>query len=156
MRMTCFSARARRNESARAPAAVEPRTARREIVMTYPPLFLFYHRRAAAPLYRGSACLNPEILVQLLHAGFEHVVGDHIDHLAMLHDVVTIGDGLRETEILLDEQHGKAAILDLLDGPADLLDDDRRDAFGRLIQQQEFGAGPQDARDRQHLLLAAG
>ena len=38
----------------------------------------------------------------------------------------------------------------------DLLDDDRREAFGRLVEQQEPRAGAQDAADRQHLLLAAG
>src|SRR5262249_54896821 len=38
---------------------------------------------------------------------------------------------------------------------ADLLDDDGRQAFGRLIEEQEPRAGPQDPSDRQHLLLAA-
>ena len=38
---------------------------------------------------------------------------------------------------------------------ADLLDDHRREALGRLVEQQELGAGAQDAADRQHLLLAA-
>ena len=39
---------------------------------------------------------------------------------------------------------------------ADLLDDDRREALGRLVEQQQPRAGAQDAADRQHLLLAAG
>ena len=38
---------------------------------------------------------------------------------------------------------------------ADLLDDHRRQAFGDLVQQQDVGAGAQDARHGQHLLLAA-
>ena len=38
---------------------------------------------------------------------------------------------------------------------ADLADDDRRQALGRLVEHQEPRAGAQDARDRQHLLLAA-
>ena len=36
-----------------------------------------------------------------------------------------------------------------------LLHDDRRQALGRLVEQQQVGAGAQDAGDRQHLLLAA-
>ena len=38
---------------------------------------------------------------------------------------------------------------------ADLLDDNRRKALGRLIQHQKPRAGAQDSGDRQHLLLAA-
>ena len=38
---------------------------------------------------------------------------------------------------------------------ADLLDDDRRQPLGRLVEQQQPRAGAQDAADRQHLLLAA-
>ena len=36
------------------------------------------------------------------------------------------------------------------------LDDDRRQAFQRLVEQQQRRIGHQRARDRQHLLLAAG
>ena len=39
---------------------------------------------------------------------------------------------------------------------ADLLDDDRGQSFGRLVEQKKPRAGAQDAADRQHLLLAAG
>ncbi len=38
----------------------------------------------------------------------------------------------------------------------ELLDDDRRQAFERLIEQQQRRVGHQRTRDRQHLLLAAG
>jgi hypothetical protein len=37
-----------------------------------------------------------------------------------------------------------------------LLDDDRGEALGRLVEQEKPGAGAQDAADREHLLLAAG
>ena len=50
----------------------------------------------------------------------------------------------------------KPCCLSDADGPADLLDDDRREALGRLVEQQQPRAGAQDAADRQHLLLAAG
>ena len=73
----------------------------------------------------------------------------------MIHHVVTVGDGGREAEVLLHQQHREAALLDLADGAADLLHDHRRQPFGRLVEQQHLGPGAQDARDRQHLLLAA-
>ena len=38
---------------------------------------------------------------------------------------------------------------------ADLLHDHRREPLGRLVEQEQVGAGAQDAADRQHLLLAA-
>src|SRR6185503_5709081 len=46
--------------------------------------------------------------------------------------------------------------LQALDGAADVLDDDRREPLGRLVEQQQARAGAQDPRDREHLLLAAG
>ena len=36
------------------------------------------------------------------------------------------------------------------------IDDDRRQAFGRLVHDQQARIGQQRAADRQHLLLAAG
>ena len=39
---------------------------------------------------------------------------------------------------------------------AQLLDDDRRQALQRLVEQEQRRVGHQRARDRQHLLLAAG
>ena len=42
------------------------------------------------------------------------------------------------------------------DGGGQLLDDDRREALERLVEQQQRRIGHQRARDRQHLLLAAG
>ena len=73
------------------------------------------------------------------------MVGDHVDHPAMLHHVVAVGDRRGEAEILLHQQHGEAAVLDLADGAADLLHDDRGEALGRLVQQQHFRSGAQDA-----------
>ncbi len=75
---------------------------------------------------------------------------------AVLHDVVAVGDGRGEAEILLDQQDGEALLLQRADGLADLLDDDGRQPLGRLVEQQQPRAGAQDAADRQHLLLAAG
>src|SRR3546814_10314280 len=63
---------------------------------------------------------------------------------------------LFRAEVLLHQNDGESLLLQLRDRPADLLDDDRGEALGRLVEQQQPGAGAQDAADRQHLLLAAG
>ena len=81
--------------------------------------------------------------------------GHRVDHAAVLHHVVAVGDGGGEAEILLDQQDGEAAALERADHLADALHDHRREALGRLVEQQQVGAGAQDAADRQHLLLAA-
>src|SRR4029077_9035432 len=61
-----------------------------------------------------------------------------------------------EMEILLDQENGESLRLEHSDRASDLLDDDRGQSFGRLVEQQQPRAGAQDAADRQHLLLAAG
>src|SRR5213594_2649046 len=100
--------------------------------------------------------LDSEILVQLAHVGVELGVGDRVDDAAVLHDVVAVGDGGREPEVLLDEQDRESVGLQPANGGADLLDDHRRQAFGGLVQQEQARARSQDARDGEHLLLAAG
>ena len=72
----------------------------------------------------------------------------------MLDDVVAVGHCCSEAEVLLHEQDGEALLAQAANGIADLLHDDGRQAFGRLVEQQQLGARAQDAGDRQHLLLA--
>ena len=93
--------------------------------------------------------------MQLVHVPIELGIRDHVDDPAVLHHVVPIRDGSREAEILLDEQDRETLLLQLADRAADLLHDDRRESFGRLVQQQEPRAGAQDAADCEHLLFAA-
>src|SRR5438876_2960032 len=98
---------------------------------------------------------DAEIGVNLVHARVERGVRHHVDHAPVLDDVIAVCDGLREAEILLDQQDGEALLLEPRDGAADLLHDHRREALGGLIEQQEARTGAQDAPDREHLLLAA-
>src|SRR5271157_823167 len=109
-------------------------------------------RTAATAIIAIFMCIpfssNPEILVQLVEVLGEILVADHVDDAAVLDDVVAIGEGRREVKVLLDEKDRKAL---LLQGA-----DDRAKALGRLVEQQQGGAGAQDPADRQHLLLAAG
>src|ERR1700710_2647984 len=98
---------------------------------------------------------NAEIFAQLRTRCGEIRCRDRVDHPAMLDDVEPIRQGGREMEILLDQQNSKALFLQGPNQRPDLLDDDRRQALGRLVEQQQPGASAQDAGDRQHLLLAA-
>src|SRR5579883_352577 len=108
------------------------------------------------PLVLSLARLDAEIGVQLVHMRGQLAVGKAVDDLAVLDDVVAVGDGGGEAEILLDQKDGETLLLEPRDGVADLLDDDGRKPFGRLVQHQEARAGAQDAGNCQHLLLAAG
>src|SRR3954451_2135268 len=99
---------------------------------------------------------DPEILVDLVKIPGQFRVADHIDHLAMLDDVMPVGDRRCKAKILLDEKDRKSLGLQRFDNAADLLHDDGGQPLGRFIEQQQFRAGAQDAADRQHLLLAAG
>ena len=83
-------------------------------------------------------------------------VRECVDDLAVLDDVVAIGNRRGETEVLFDQKDGEPFRLQAFDHVPDLLDDDRREAFGGFVQHQKPRACAQDARDRQHLLLAAG
>src|SRR5437762_3167122 len=99
---------------------------------------------------------DPEIFVKLFNIGVEFRVRDLLDDAAVLHDIVAVRDSRSEPEVLFHQQNGKSLLLQRADGAADLLDDDRSQALGRFVEQQEARAGAQDTPDRQHLLLAAG
>ncbi len=71
---------------------------------------------------------------------WEFGVREGVDDLAVLDDVEAVGDGGGEAEILLHQQDGEALRLEPRDHLADLLDDDRGQTFGRLVQHQEPGA----------------
>jgi hypothetical protein len=73
-----------------------------------------------------------------------------------LHHIAAMSQPQRMMGVLLDEEHGHVLpLVDLADDAEDLLDDQRRQAERRLVEQQEAGPAHQCARDRQHLLLAA-
>jgi hypothetical protein len=90
------------------------------------------------------------------HLGCELRSGEAFDDAAVLHDVEAVGQRRGEAEVLLDHDDGQAALLhEHADRAAERLHDHRRQALGDLVEQQQAGAGAQDARHREHLLLAA-
>ncbi len=75
--------------------------------------------------------------------------------LALLEHIDAVGDQFGEMDVLLRQQHRQAFLLQVDDGRGHLLDDHRRDALGRLVEQHQQRVAHQRARHRQHLLLAA-
>ena len=62
----------------------------------------------------------------------------------------------RELRVLLDDDHGHAALREqIADHVHQFLHDDRREPLHRLVQQQQARIDHQRAADREHLLLAA-
>ena len=71
--------------------------------------------------------------------------------------VGVVGQVQRQAGVLLDQQHADAVFLvDAAHDAEDLGHDQRRQAEGGLVQQQQLGPQHQRAADGQHLLLAAG
>src|SRR5437588_6365462 len=80
-----------------------------------------------------------------------------IFHRAPVHDREIVAELAGKVEILFD-QHDRqiAEAAQIGNRAADILDDRGLDAFGRLVEQQQFRPHHQRAADRQLLLLAAG
>ena len=82
---------------------------------------------------------------------------DHPVDAAVDHDGDFARHRRRDADVLLDDEHGDVALLaEPHQHVLDLGDDHRRQPLGRLVHHQELRVGEQRARDRQHLLLAAG
>ena len=86
----------------------------------------------------------------------EGLAGARQHDLAAVHDREIVGQLVGELEILLDQQDRHVATLAQEgDGAADVLDDGRLDAFGRLVEHQQLGSHGERAADGKLLLLAA-
>ena len=75
-------------------------------------------------------------------AGFQHIAA--------------IGDGERQRRHLIDQQDRDALVAQLGENVEQLVDHRRRKPERRLVEQQDARLRHQPARDREHLLLAAG
>ena len=70
---------------------------------------------------------------------------------------IFVGERAGEVEILLDQQDRHPPLpAQVGDGAADILDDGRLDAFGRLVEHEELRLHDEGAGDGELLLLAAG
>src|SRR5215469_6327038 len=78
--------------------------------------------------------LHAEILVQLGGIPRKLFVVDHIDDLSVFDDIMAIGKRGGEMEVLLYQQNRKTLLLQPSDYATDLLDNDRRETLGRLVE----------------------
>src|SRR5580700_6129542 len=79
-----------------------------------------------------------------------------IDDSAAVHDGEMVAEFAGKVEILLDQNDGDLAERTQIgDGAADILDDRRLDALGRLVEQEQPRPHHQRAADGELLLLAA-
>ena len=77
-------------------------------------------------------------------------------HGTGLHDVHTIRHRHRDVHGLLDQEDGRPGLAHRFDGTQQLLDDDRREAEGELVNEEELGPGDGRHGQGQHLLLSSG
>src|SRR5690606_38809744 len=94
--------------------------------------------------------------------GFDELVRERVhaasgDDPALVHDSKAVAEAAHERQLLLDDEHGQPELaVQLANHVADLGDDARLDAFGRLVEEQEARLEHERARDREPLLLSAG
>src|ERR1041385_846655 len=62
---------------------------------------------------------NPQVLVQLFEVRVQFRVGEAFDNPAVFHDVIAVRNRRGEAEILLDQEDGKALLLELAEGAAE-------------------------------------
>src|SRR3954453_14137282 len=72
----------------------------------------------------GESALDAQITVQLAHVGFEVRVGERIDHVPLLHDVVAVSDRAGEVVAAFRQDDRVTLLLEAVDGAPDLLHDD--------------------------------
>src|SRR6478609_596435 len=106
----------------------------------------------ASPFRRGDAQVERHDLVVVAQVRGRAV----LDDATTLQDVAVLRDRQRHGGVLLDQQDRGALAVDVEDDVADGLDDLRREAEARLVEQQHRRLRHHRAADREHLLLAAG
>src|SRR5438105_4539985 len=109
--------------------------------------------RMGPPPYAMS--LDAEMVSELGLPGPHVVVAERGDDRAVAEQIVAVGHRRRKAQVLLHEQNGPPLPLRLPQDGRDLLDQDRREPLGRLVEEQEPRAHPEDPGDREHLLLPA-
>src|ERR1700722_2861867 len=102
----------------------------------------------------GLAPLNGEITLSDARI-CDLVPPDLSHHLSLIHDDATIGHGLDQGEILLDDDDRQSFVSQPTNDFGDPLHDVGLDAFRRFVEQDEAGTADEDSADGQLLLLAA-
>ncbi|GCC42075.1 hypothetical protein chiPu_0026433, partial [Chiloscyllium punctatum] len=112
--------------------------------------------RSGVGLIRAVGADAEQPLLQLAVGGEAGGIDDAVDP-AIDHDGDVARYRRRHADVLLDDQDGDVAfIAEAQQHIFDLCNDHRRKPLGRLVHDQQMRVGEQRARDREHLLLAAG
>src|SRR5439155_21340813 len=107
----------------------------------------------------GSIQLTPaslshaEVAVLDVRACTELGRGAAPHDLALLEDVVSVGDPRHRGHVLVDQQDRLPARLEVGQAPPDLRPDGWREALRRLVEDDPARVRHERAPDRQHLLL---
>src|SRR5256885_8385687 len=107
-----------------------------------------------APLTTSSVS-EPEVRLLDVRALLERLARAVQDDAPVLEDVGAVRERERAGDVLLDEQDGRAALVDPLQILEDQSDRHRGETEARLVQQQQPRARHEPAADGAHLLLAA-
>src|SRR5256712_1085255 len=78
------------------------------------------------------------------------------DDLALLEDVVRVGDACQRGDVFVDQENRLPARLEVPDAAPDLSPDERREPLRRLVEDEQARVRHEGAPDREHLLLPAG
>src|SRR5437667_9882156 len=109
----------------------------------------------------GSIQLTPaslshaEVAVLDVRACTELGRGAAPHDLALLEDVVSVGDPRQRGHVLVDQQDRLPARLEVDQAAPDLRPDERREPLRRLVEDEQARVRHEGAPDREHLLLAA-
>src|SRR5437879_2365910 len=109
----------------------------------------------------GSIQLTPaslshaEVAVLDVRACTELGRGAAPHDLALLEDVVSVGDPRQRGHVLVDQQDRLPARLEVGQAPPDLRPDEWREPLRRLVEDEQARVRHERAPDREHLLLAA-
>src|SRR5262245_14423281 len=107
------------------------------------------------PLWR-SLVRQPEIPMHDLGLRFEFVRGARMDDSALFHEKHAWAELDRGFDVLFDKQDRNPALIDAVNFASNLRDQPWHDAFGWLVQNDQFWPHHEAASDREHLLLTAG
>src|SRR5213593_414253 len=113
-------------------------------------------RFISVPPIRCRLKLDAKMSEQFVFARGDLRVAERLHDRPLRQEIVAVRHRHGEPQILLDEEHRQTVVFRLEQDVAELLDEDRREAFGRLVEQDDLRAHPERPRDRERLLLAAG
>ena len=98
---------------------------------------------------------HAQMMLERRGIGFQHRTRSRVNDGPALENEGVLRDGQDLLGVLLDDDPRHALIAkDPDEGAEELLDDDRGQSLGRLVEQEDARIEDEGARDRQHLLLA--